>query len=221
MNYFKGGSAKTILFLVLSTLLFGLILFLISPFIITIIVKFMDYVEKRIQKIPTDEALIGSFGAIIGLAISALFVNLLSKFPVVGVVLAVVIAIVMAAIGANVALKKREDIMMFISNIKKSGSTTKEKKIKNSKGEAKVLDTSVIIDGRIFDICQTGFIEGTLVIPNFVLKELRHIADSSDGLKRNRGRRGLDVLNKIQKELNIDVEIYEKDFPNIEEVDSK
>jgi uncharacterized protein YacL len=65
----------------------------------------------------------------------------------------------------------------------------------------KILDTSVIIDGRIADICQTGFIEGTLVIPGFVLEELRHIADSSDSLKRNRGRRGLDILNKIQKEL--------------------
>ncbi len=84
-----------------------------------------------------------------------------------------------------------------------------------------MLDTSVIIDGRIFDICQTGFVEGPLVIPNFVLAELRHIADSSDDLKRTRGRRGLDVLNKIQKELNIDVQIYEKDFPDIKEVDTK
>ncbi|HHY05143.1 MAG TPA: TRAM domain-containing protein, partial [Thermoanaerobacterales bacterium] len=85
----------------------------------------------------------------------------------------------------------------------------------------KILDTSVIIDGRIADICKTGFIEGTLVIPNFVLEELRHIADSSDTLKRNRGRRGLDILNKIQKELNIDVDIYEGDFEDINEVDSK
>ncbi|HBM80314.1 MAG TPA: PIN domain nuclease, partial [Clostridiaceae bacterium] len=72
-----------------------------------------------------------------------------------------------------------------------------------------------------FDICQTGFVEGPLIIPNFVLEELRHIADSSDSLKRNRGRRGLDILNKIQKELNIPVEIIEKDFPDIGEVDSK
>ena len=63
----------------------------------------------------------------------------------------------------------------------------------------KILDTSVIIDGRIFDICKTGFVEGPLVIPAFVLEELRHIADSSDALKRNRGRRGLDILNQIQK----------------------
>ena len=84
-----------------------------------------------------------------------------------------------------------------------------------------MLDTSVIIDGRIFDICETGFIEGPLVIPNFVLDELRHISDSSDSLKRTRGRRGLDILNKIQKELSIETKIWEVDFPKIEEVDSK
>ena len=73
----------------------------------------------------------------------------------------------------------------------------------------KVLDTSVIIDGRIADICKTGFIEGKLIIPKFVLDELQHIADSSDDLKRVRGRRGLDILNIIQKELDIEVQITE------------
>ena len=91
----------------------------------------------------------------------------------------------------------------------------------NEKICPKVLDTSVIIDGRIFDICETGFVEGPLVIPGFVLDELRHISDSADGLKRNRGRRGLDVLNKIQKELTIETQIWEGDFPEIAEVDSK
>lgn len=85
----------------------------------------------------------------------------------------------------------------------------------------KISDTSVIIDGRIFDICQTGFVEGPLVIPSFVLDELRHVSDCSDSLKRTRGRRGLDILNKIQKELPIEVQIWEGDFPEINEVDSK
>ena len=90
---------------------------------------------------------------------------------------------------------------------RRSGSRTK----KAAYEEHKILDTSVIIDGRIADICKTGFIEGTLVIPEFVLEELQHIADSSDLLKRNRGRRGLDILNKIQKELDVKVLIYEGD----------
>ena len=83
------------------------------------------------------------------------------------------------------------------------------------------MDTSVIIDGRILDLLQTGFIEGKILIPNFVLEELRHIADSSDSLKRNRGRRGLDILNEIQKQLSVPVEIVDYDTKEALEVDSK
>ena len=85
----------------------------------------------------------------------------------------------------------------------------------------KILDTSVIIDGRIADICETGFMDGTLVIPQFVLKELQLVADSSDSMKRNRGRRGLDILQKIQKMSGIDVMISDMDFPEVREVDLK
>ncbi len=85
----------------------------------------------------------------------------------------------------------------------------------------KVLDTSVIIDGRIADICKLGFVEGTLVIPRFVLNELQGIADSPEPLRRTRGRRGLDILNEIQKQVSIDVRISEVDFSDVREVDSK
>lgn len=85
----------------------------------------------------------------------------------------------------------------------------------------KILDTSVIIDGRIADICETGFLDGTLVVPQFVLKELQLVADSSDSLKRNRGRRGLDILQKIQKMAGLEVTISDVDFPDVREVDSK
>ncbi len=85
----------------------------------------------------------------------------------------------------------------------------------------RILDTSVIIDGRIADICETGFIDGTLVIPQFVLKELQLVADSADSMKRNRGRRGLDILQKIQKMSGLDVTISDIDYPDIREVDLK
>src|SRR6187549_3660928 len=85
----------------------------------------------------------------------------------------------------------------------------------------RLLDTSVIIDGRIADICETGFVDGTLVIPQFVLKELQLVADSSDSMKRNRGRRGLDILQKIQKMSGLDVSISDVDFPDVKEVDLK
>jgi len=92
---------------------------------------------------------------------------------------------------------------------------------KASKNTFKILDTSVIIDGRIADIVETGFVDGTLVIPQFVLRELQLVADSSDSMKRNRGRRGLDVLQRIQKMPQLDIQILEDDFPNVREVDMK
>lgn len=82
-----------------------------------------------------------------------------------------------------------------------------------SHASLKVLDTSVIIDGRVADLCETGFLEGPFLVPHFILNELQHIADSSDSLKRARGRRGLDILNKIQKMSGIDVRIIDEDFP--------
>ncbi|WP_101495376.1 PIN/TRAM domain-containing protein [Clostridium acetireducens] len=218
---FKSNTIMSIFVIIFCSLVFGIILFLLSSWINKGIIKIMEYVEKKVQKLPINDVILGTLGAIIGLLISSLFVNILSKIPVIGPIIAVVIAIIVAALGVKIAIKKKDDITNLMSNAWKKGASSKEKKMKNQKGTPKVLDTSVIIDGRIFDICKTGFIEGSLVIPNFVLEELRHIADSSDSLKRNRGRRGLDILNKIQKELDIEVQIYEKDFPDIAEVDSK
>ncbi|HLQ49946.1 MAG TPA: PIN domain-containing protein, partial [Terriglobales bacterium] len=92
---------------------------------------------------------------------------------------------------------------------------------KVSKNTFKILDTSVIIDGRIADIVETGFIDGAIVIPQFVLRELQMVADSSDSMKRNRGRRGLDILQRIQKMPQLNVQILEDDFPNVRDVDMK
>ena len=212
--------AKIILIYTVSIIFFGLILFILSRWISEGITKLMEYFEKNIQKLSANEILFGAGGAIIGLIISSLIVNIFAKTTIL-IIIAVVISVIMAAIGADIGIRKRDDLLNLFANVRKS-NLGRDKKGKNVlRCDPKVLDTSVIIDGRIFDICQTGFIEGSLIIPNFVLEELRHIADSSDDLKRNRGRRGLDILNKIQKELSMDVQIYEKDFPDIAEVDSK
>jgi len=92
---------------------------------------------------------------------------------------------------------------------------------KSSKKAFKILDTSVIIDGRIADIAETGFLDGVLVIPQFVLRELQLVADSADSMKRNRGRRGLDILQRIQKMAHLNIQIVEEDFPNVRDVDMK
>lgn len=221
LSYFNSKLILKGLFLTVSSIIFGFILFFVSPWITSLIIKAIEYMEKSIQKIPASEILFGTIGAIVGLLIASLIGVQFSHISIIGTIIAVILSVIFASLGADIAVRKREELLAIFSNMKKAGSSKDKKGKAVSKADPKVLDTSVIIDGRIFDICQTGFVEGTLVIPNFVLEELRHIADSSDGLKRNRGRRGLDILNKIQKELSIDVQIYEKDFPDIAEVDSK
>ncbi|MFA9398812.1 MAG: PIN/TRAM domain-containing protein [Clostridiaceae bacterium] len=225
-NLFKINSnninAGLISYYVVVVLLFGLIFFLVYPLINKQTSKLVENVEFSMGKVSVNELILGTTGALIGLVISVLVISIFPRLNLIGTIIAVIVAISMAVLGADIAIRRKEEFTSFIQNISlKRTSSTKDKKSKNQSGDPKVLDTSVIIDGRIFDICQTGFIEGSLIIPTFVLEELRHIADSSDSLKRNRGRRGLDILNKIQKELNIDVQIYEKDFKDIKEVDSK
>jgi uncharacterized protein YacL len=205
---------------IVFALIFGIIFYILSPGFIKGASKSKEWVENRLQKTPMRDILYGFFGLIMGLLVANLFIRAFVSIPWIGGYLPIIANMVLGYMGASIALKKKEELsgIISISGLinKKNASPTIVNWVK-----PKILDTSVIIDGRIADICKTGFIEGTLVIPSFVLEELRHIADSSDALKRNRGRRGLDILNKIQKELSIDVEIYGGDFEDITEVDSK
>lgn len=172
----------------------------------------------RLSVFPMADLLSGSVGLTFGLALSSFLYPFVTDIPHVGEVLAAVTALTLGYAGIRVGIRKREEIGDWMKS-RKAAEPVKEDGPRYE--EHKILDTSVIIDGRIADICKTGFIEGTLVIPEFVLEELQHIADSSDLLKRNRGRRGLDILNKIQKELDVRVLIYEDPSEEPGEVDSK
>ncbi len=125
----------------------------------------------------------------------------------------VILTLVFCYLGMIMAMRGRDEFNIIVPYVKFSRQDQKDEII--------LLDTSVIIDGRIADICKTGFLDGKFIVPRFVLKELQQIADSSDPLKRERGRRGLDILGKLQKSTNIDVKIHNDDFPDIKEVDLK
>lgn len=157
-------------------------------------------------------AYVGGFlGAILGLVIGSLLGYVLLRLEG-GIFLFILINSLFAYLGYTVGLawgKELGDLPVF------------HQKARGDHPKRKILDTSVIIDGRIPDICDAGFIEGVLVAPQFILNELQHIADSSDSLKRTRGRRGLDILNRLQKSPQVLFEIVDKDFPKIKEVDSK
>jgi uncharacterized protein YacL len=125
----------------------------------------------------------------------------------------IILILIFCYLGMVIAIRGKDEFNLIIPYVRFARQDKKDEII--------LLDTSVIIDGRIADICQTKFIEGHLVIPRFVLKELQQIADSEDALKRNRGRRGLDILNKLQKDASLDVRIHEEDFQEIKDVDAK
>ena len=205
------------------SLLFGLIFFSLSPKIIKRVKGVVLLIETETQNIPTSDIALGSVGLIVGLIIAYLVSQPLYKLEVayLGVGVSIVLYGILGYFGIKLATRNREDIASALGNFSNNRRDTKNKGKNNYKSCPKILDTSVIIDGRIADICKTGFIEGPLIIPEFVLEELQHIADSSDGLKRNRGRRGLDILNRIQKELDIEIIIHDKKFEDVQEVDSK
>jgi uncharacterized protein YacL len=174
-------------------------------------------IEEGLKKIPLKN-LLGSFiGLLLGMTVANLISNVFFSYlindqqitlPLYGVLYGVC-----GYIGLRIGFKKGEEI--HLSGWKLFSKST-------PRGEnGKILDTSVIIDGRIADITETGFVEGAILIPQFVLSELQHIADSSDPIKRTRGKRGLEILHRIQKQVNIDVRIVDTDYPAIKEVDAK
>lgn len=213
---------------IISFILFAIIGFLLAPVCMKFFLALVKWLESRITRMPTHELIGGSLGVILGLLIASLFRGSFANVPFIGPVLSVIISFFFGYIGLIIGIKRKDDFLGIFDFIPKLKGDKEKDKAKEGKTKHKnvifgykVLDTSVIIDGRIADIVKTGFLDGILLIPGFVLEELRHIADSSDMLKRNRGRRGLDILNQISKDSYIKVEIYERDFEDIAEVDSK
>jgi len=175
--------------------------------------------ERSVRKLSLRVILGGALGVIIGFLIAFLFAYGLRFVP--GIKLEKVVpweyiyllmTFILGYLGLFIGAKKSQEL-----KIPGFTSTESEEECK----ERRILDTSVIIDGRLADICDTGFIDGDLIVPRFVLEELQQIADSSDHMKRSRGRRGLDILNRMQKMPNIKIDIVEVDFPKLKGVDAK
>lgn len=189
--------------------LFGLFFYILSPTIIESVRSWFRRADNHIRSTPALDLLFGVLGLILGLFVAYLVSLLLStlNIPVLSTILSVAMYLLCGSFGYRFGISRRNEIM--------PGAAPR------TGVYPKVLDTSVIIDGRVLDICRTGFIEGEIIVPQFVLRELRHIADNSDATKRNRGRRGLDILKTLQEELGGRVRIEAEDFPEIAEVDLK
>lgn len=180
------------------------------------ILNVVDRIVSALQRRSLKEILVVSLGTIFGLLLANLIsLGFVFTIKIYGIIIYVALNLLLGYIGFQLAVRKKDEVRV------KSFEEKEPSKTQAVYGRPKVLDTSVIIDGRILDILGTGFIDGTIIIPQFVLDELRHIADSADGLKRTRGRRGLDILKEMQNQLGVPISIVEKDYPEIAEVDSK
>lgn len=231
--------------ILLGAILGGIIGYLVSPYLIGRLKRFSSWVEVQLNKMPIHDVIAGAIGLAVGLIIANLLGYSFAKIPVVGDYIPVIFSIVFGYLGITITIRKRQELtglFDFVPRFMKEFTKMREMRAQQAQANTaekaaagpvkpqdasaapkyyKLLDTSVIIDGRIADICDTGFIEGTLLIPVFVLEELQHIADSADALKRTRGRRGLDILQRIRQSKKVKVEVTNVDFDDIAEVDSK
>lgn len=174
----------------------------------------LEWVRRRVRHLPANHLFVGSIGLLLGLLVAFLLTPPLSRLPgVLGQTLPFIASMIFGYAGVQAMVLRERDLLNLI-----------QARFGGRQGQQKryiLLDTSVIIDGRIADIAQTGFLDRTLLVPNFILSELQHIAGSRDPLRRNRGKRGLDILNQLQKSSVTPLEISDIDAPEIAEADAK
>ncbi len=193
----------------------GIVGFLVTPYLV---LRPAEWLRQKTHQMSLQDIIAAVIGLVVGLIIGALLAWPLSFLPsFLGRLLPALGAVFFSYLGIIVMEAKGRELFELVGRPLTGGGQGKA----GRKGDYVILDTSAIIDGRIADISQTGFISGTMLIPRFVLNELQHIADSPDVLRRNRGRRGLDMLNKLQKESKTPIQISEVDEPKVADVDSK
>lgn len=228
-NNFLGKSSSSIVkivVMVVVALLFGFIFYRLAPKFISVELRLIESIEDSLKRFSLVDILIGTLGLVVGLLLAFLISQPLLKLniPGIGTVLTVIMEIVfyigMGFLGAKLALNYHDDFLMFFDRIKTRDKSNLKVTSKDYKVRPKIVDTSTIIDGRIVDILKTGFLEGNLIIPIFVIEELQHIADSDNYLRRQKGRRGLDILKTMQTEYKDKVKVVDKRYQSIDKVDS-
>ena len=215
--------------LILGTLLGVVIGYLISSFILKQGLVIAKRLERILTHIPNQELIAGTIGLLFGLIIANLIGVAFNQVPIIGPYIPIILSAIFGYSGLKIMARKGPEI--YYNYVQQWGGegtkkTSRFKMFSTHKSDKttstpKLLDTSVIIDGRIKELCNTGFIEGPLMVPLFVLNELQIISDSADATKRNRGRRGLDILKEMQDANKVAIEVVEDDYDDLTEVDSK
>lgn len=209
---------------------FSWLALVLAPFITNSLFNYAELLTTSLSKIPTSDILVMIFGIGIGLILANLIGGPFSRLPIVGPYIPIVLSLVLSIVGAKLALRKHNDIVGFFNRTPNRKAIKPEEKQPDAitgplndrfYSSNKLLDTSVIIDGRIMDIMAAGFLEGQLVVPNFVLEELQKLSDSADNLKRAKGRRGLDLVQDLRISYKDQVVVVDNDYDDISEVDAK
>ena len=210
-----------IIYQVLTSLIIAFFGFLIGPWIS---IKPINAIRKRLTKLSAQTLIFGLIGLIFGLILAALLAYPISLLPSpLGNILPFIAVLLFGYLGIVIFIARQKDINSIFRGIGKGGSgTSDENEVSGLQDSRRILvDTSAIIDGRISDIARTGFIPGHLLIPRFVLNELQYVSDSADNLRRQRGRRGMEVLAELQKDPSIPVTISDIDVEGVREVDER
>lgn len=215
--------------LILGTLLGVIIGYLISSFILKQGLVIAKRLERILTHIPNQELIAGTIGLLFGLIIANLIGVAFNQVPIIGPYIPIILSAIFGYSGLKIMARKGPEMYNnYVQQWSGEGpkKTSRFKMFSTHKSDKttstpKLLDTSVIIDGRIKELCNTGFIEGPLMVPLFVLNELQIISDSADATKRNRGRRGLDILKEMQDANKVAIEVIEDDYDDLTEVDSK
>lgn len=218
-------TSESALYIVPATLVCGALGYFMAPWLVIAPAR---VARSTLRSIPTSDLLAGTFGLMVGLIIAALLSYPVAQLPPpFGSILPLILVIIFGYLGATVTVTRQDDLLAFFRMGRltaSSGSATLAKPNVDSlvyQTPKLLLDTSVIIDGRIADIAQTGFVPGILSVPRFVLNELQYIADSSDALRRNRGRRGLEMLDRLQNTDDVEIEFIDQDPQDAQQVDDK
>jgi len=192
-----------------------LLFYLLSSKMLGYFSRLYSRVEDLMDVTSIDILLGGTGGLLLGITIGVLCSYPLSRIGGVGDFLSLLVFILSSFLGLKMGIRRGKELLVFLPQSSKEGDESL------SAFNPKVLDTSAIIDGRIYDVCLSNFLDGSLLAPNFVIEELQHIADSSDNIRRNKGRRGLELLGKMQKHPRINIDIIEDDIMEEKEVDAK
>lgn len=230
-NGLMGITFASMILVLPGLFMFSWLALVLSPFITNALFNYAEQMTASLSKVPTSDILVMIFGIGIGLILANLIGGAFSRLPLVGPYIPIVLSLILSVIGAKLALRKHNDIVSFFNRIPsrkavKALAADDEDVLAGPLGDRlyssnKLLDTSVIIDGRLMDIMASGFLDGKLVVPNFVLGELQKLSDSADNLKRAKGRRGLDLVHDLQISYKNYVLIVDNDYDDLEGVDAK